>query len=434
MGPKLYDAGSSIDVEVTVSGWGFSASYQADWEDEQGQTESVNSNDIVTRTVNFTLPDSGAHTITFVSSWGVDNLKRIAVVPEGEDPSTASTANAASRRSLRLAPRPIAAKVAFTYPSLEDILAEKRIGNPTQDDYYEVETVTLNSANDGTWTKKWSELPTMCSDDQGNTYTLTYYVVENSVKSDSEIVDVSYENNGIQEGKITVINTEVKPRGSLLINKQVLKNNAVDTSDAGTYWFAVYAAADVTAAAPIEGRSPVWTGSITVTAGVGNVTVPDLPLGDYHVFELTGQGGTPVTGGEATFNDRFYTVTAEGNPATVADPQTVPEVTVKNNTETVDIDVTKTRSEPAAGRRPNRRRSASKGEQHARRSTPPPHELWLVGRLFVWRQSDGTTGAVGAWESGSSRKLGVIYLRRFAGLTTVWPAASQLPGVHWTPG
>lgn len=120
VGPKLYDAGSSIDVEVTVSGWGFSASYQADWEDEQGQTESVNSNDIVTRTVNFTLPDSGAHTITFVSSWGVDNLKRIAVVPEGEDPSTASTANAASRRSLRLAPRPIAAKVAFTYPSLED--------------------------------------------------------------------------------------------------------------------------------------------------------------------------------------------------------------------------------------------------------------------------------------------------------------------------
>ena len=142
-------------------------------------------------------------------------------------------------------------------------------------------------------------------------------------------------------------------RGSLKINKAVLKNGNADNTDNGTYWFAVYAAEDVNPAVeatgdtpavpamPKSGTSPAWKESVTVSGGTGNVTVPDLYLGNYYVFELTSEFGDVVTGG-AGIGGKYYTVTGSGSTAAVsADHLTDQEVTVTNNFETTSKTATK---------------------------------------------------------------------------------------------
>ena len=143
-------------------------------------------------------------------------------------------------------------------------------------------------------------------------------------------------------------------RGSLKINKEVQKNGTTDSADNGTYWFAVYAAEDVNPAVeatndtpavpamPKLGTSPAWKGSVTVNGGTGNATAPDLYLGDYYVFELTGEFGDVVTDG-AGIGGKYYSVTGSGSTATVsADHLTDQEVTVTNNFETTSKTATKT--------------------------------------------------------------------------------------------
>jgi len=143
-------------------------------------------------------------------------------------------------------------------------------------------------------------------------------------------------------------------RGSLKINKEVQKNGTTDSADNGTYWFAVYAAEDVNPAVeatndtpavpamPKLGTSPAWKGSVTVNGGTGNATAPDLYLGDYYVFELTGEYGDVVTDG-AGIGGKYYSVTGSGSTATVsADHLTDQEVTVTNNFETTSKTATKT--------------------------------------------------------------------------------------------
>ena len=139
-----------------------------------------------------------------------------------------------------------------------------------------------------------------------------------------------------------LVNDYTQKTGSLQINKRVMKNNDVDTDDAGIYYFNVYKAEDVVEGALKEDAVPVASNvAITVTAGEGSKTVNDLPLGGYYVFELTGEGGDPITNGKATFVGKFYTVTGAENPAMVAEETTV-EVTVTNTYETVTVTGTKT--------------------------------------------------------------------------------------------
>ena len=143
-------------------------------------------------------------------------------------------------------------------------------------------------------------------------------------------------------------------RGSLKINKEVQKNGTTDSADNGTYWFAVYAAEDVNPAVeatndtpavpamPKPGTSPAWKGSVTVNGGTGNATAPDLYLGNYYVFELTGEYGDVVTDG-AGIGGKYYSVTGSGSTATVSTEHlTDQEVTVTNNFETTSKTATKT--------------------------------------------------------------------------------------------
>ena len=164
-------------------------------------------------------------------------------------------------------------------------------------------------------------------DADGNPY--YYYIVETNCSDPDYWID-SYE--GDEElndtGTITVTNKK-ETTGSLIISKTVKMNAQTDTTASGTYYFGVYNDPYT------EGDDAVATTSIMVSSGTGSVTVPDLTLGNYVVYELTGENGTPITTGGSVFGTKYYTVTAEGNPATVSASSTA-EVSITNKYETVN--------------------------------------------------------------------------------------------------
>ena len=89
-----------------------------------------------------------------------------------------------------------------------------------------------------------------------------------------------------------------------------------------------------------------------MSGGTGDVTAPDLYLGNYYVFELTGEFGDVVTDG-AGIGGKYYTVTGSGSTAAVsAEHLTDQEVTVTNNYETTGKTATKTWSDLAENTNP----------------------------------------------------------------------------------
>ena len=136
--------------------------------------------------------------------------------------------------------------------------------------------------------------------------------------------------------------TNNKPLGDLDITKNIQTNSTLDTTKTGTFYYAVYSEAYDAAAGPAQ--EPVRTGSIVVPAGgTATVTEPDLPYGTYYVYELTGEGGTPIVSGDNGVNTaiggKVYKVTGSGTAAMVG--ATKVTATLTNDEEIVDMDVLK---------------------------------------------------------------------------------------------
>ena len=132
--------------------------------------------------------------------------------------------------------------------------------------------------------------------------------------------------------------------GSLEITKNIQRNGTADTTATGTFYYAVYNEQYNPDANPAQ--IPVARGSIEVTENGSNIaTVSDLPYGTYYVYELTGQGGTPIVSGDngvqKVINDTIYTVTGSGTSATISSSASTGSVTLTNNIETTDVSVEK---------------------------------------------------------------------------------------------
>ena len=130
--------------------------------------------------------------------------------------------------------------------------------------------------------------------------------------------------------------------GALKITKTIHKNGTRDTSATGKFYYAVYDEPYDKDADPVQ--VPVRTGFIDVTTGgTATVTEPKLKMGTYYVYELTGEGGTPVISGEGGIftNGKYYEVTTTGSPATVTERQTS-SVGIVNNYKTIPVTARKT--------------------------------------------------------------------------------------------
>jgi len=131
--------------------------------------------------------------------------------------------------------------------------------------------------------------------------------------------------------------------GKLEITKKINKGTAIDKEATGTFYYAVYKASDVEEGKPKDGSTAVRTGSIIVNAdgnGIGKKTENDLPYGDYYVYELTGENGTPITDGSAKIIDsKVYTVS--GFTDSVAVGETDGKVTLVNTHELKEASVSK---------------------------------------------------------------------------------------------
>ena len=127
--------------------------------------------------------------------------------------------------------------------------------------------------------------------------------------------------------------------GGLKITKEIRKNGTTDTSATGRFYYAVYDEPYDSNADPAQ--DPVRTGHIDVTAnGTGEITESDLKIGSYYVYELTGEGGTPVTDGGLYNGGKYFTVTTEGSPATITLGSTS-TAGIINNYETIPVTATK---------------------------------------------------------------------------------------------
>ena len=130
--------------------------------------------------------------------------------------------------------------------------------------------------------------------------------------------------------------------GALQITKTIQKNGTRDTSATGKFYYAVYDEPYDKDADPVQ--VPVRTGFIDVTTGgTATVTESKLKMGTYYVYELSGEGGTPVISGEGgIFTDgKYYEVTTTGSPATVTEGQTS-SVGIVNNYKTIPVTASKT--------------------------------------------------------------------------------------------
>jgi LPXTG-motif cell wall-anchored protein len=113
--------------------------------------------------------------------------------------------------------------------------------------------------------------------------------------------------------------------GSLEITKKIKTNGVIDASKKGTFYFAVYKAADVENGSPKANTTPAATGEIKVTGnGSNTVTISDLPYGTYYVYELD-EDKNPIVSGDngalALINGISYTVISSGMTATVGAAQ-----------------------------------------------------------------------------------------------------------------
>lgn len=208
-----------------------------------------------------------------------------------------------------------------------------------------VETFDLPDEN--SWSKSFTK---PLYDEHGKMY--TYYFVETSNSEGTAPVYVDGNGQVIgdpsalaadEDTTQTIINKV--ENGSIEITKNLLKNGTA-SSLTGTFYYAVYAEADVENGAPKEGTQPLRTGSITVgddDNGTHSETI-QVPLGTYYVYELTGKGGTPIVeSSRQRIGERTYRVTGSGTSTAVG--VTDGSAVFTNNYETVEKTATKSWSD-----------------------------------------------------------------------------------------
>ena len=198
----------------------------------------------------------------------------------------------------------------------------------------------------------------------GTTYTITeanadeYYLIDilKEVKNGTAVEQsehVNYSGLTRREAIGTIVTnrdnhvtyTNQIRTGALQITKTIQKNGTRDTTATGKFYYAVYDEPYDKDADPAQ--VPVRTGFIDVTTGgTATVTESDLKMGTYYVYELSGEGGTPVISGEGgIFTDgKYYEVTTTGSPATVTEGQTS-SVGIVNNYKTTPVTARKTWSD-----------------------------------------------------------------------------------------
>ena len=189
------------------------------------------------------------------------------------------------------------------------------------------ENATLNYRND--FTKVWNDLPK--TDKEGAVY--KYYVVEQPISDFS----VTYENNdGIESGTITVVNTKTEEKGGIKVVKTAQLNGVKDPGAAGqTFTVALFS--DESGTNQVGDSKTITIGD----AGTGEVTFDGLDVGTtYYVYEMDGESHAGAKIGEYTV------VTGSGSAAaTVAISN---KVQLVNNRKTGDLKVSKTLSGNAA--------------------------------------------------------------------------------------
>lgn len=234
-------------------------------------------------------------------------------------------------------------------PSAETInktAEDPTLPDPPKDTLYVKDTeytgkITLS---DGKWTDKLTDL------DAYNDYgPYVYYIKEIKETGMPRGTTVSITNEVTKDGAENVLTvTNTVPLGNLKITKNILKNGVADSSVTGTFYYAVYDEPYDAEADPVQ--TPVRTGSISVTNnGTRTVTEGGLYYGEYYVYELTGEGGTPIVSGNdgtySSINSVIYKVNGSGSSADVAADDVT--VTLSNDRETVSKTATKTWSDNA---------------------------------------------------------------------------------------
>ena len=171
-----------------------------------------------------------------------------------------------------------------------------------------------------------------------------YYIASVNESGMPEGTQISISDEVSMEGaaqELTVTNTV--PTGDLQITKNIQENGITDTSATGTFYYAVYDEEYNPDADPAP--TPVRTGIIEVSSnGTQTVTETGLFYGDYYVYELSGQGGTPIVSGNdgkyQTIGGTVYKVSGSGSSATVS--ASAATATLNNNKETVSKSADKT--------------------------------------------------------------------------------------------
>ena len=206
---------------------------------------------------------------------------------------------------------------------------------------------TFDLPDGSSWSKSFTK---PVYDEHGRKY--TYYFVETS--NSEGTAPVYIDGNGqvitdpaglaASENLTQTIINNIE-YGSIEITKNLLKNGS-ESSLTGTFYYAVYAAADVEDGAPKEDAQAVVNGSITVGEndnGTNSDTIR-VPIGTYYVYELTGEGSQPILEpSRQRIGERTYQVTGSGTSTEVGLTDGSAEFT--NNYETVDKTATKSWSD-----------------------------------------------------------------------------------------
>ena len=206
----------------------------------------------------------------------------------------------------------------------------------------------FNLPDGGSWSKSFTE---PVYDEHGRKY--TYYFVETSNSEGTTPIYVDGNGQVISDPASLATNEDTTQtiinkleNGYIEITKNLQKNGAVSNSLTGTFYYAVYAAADVEDGAPKEGAQAVHTGSITVDEddnGTHTETIR-VPVGTYYVYELTGAGGQPIVDtSRQRIGQRTYQVTGSGTSTEVGVADGSAAFT--NNYETVEKTATKSWSD-----------------------------------------------------------------------------------------
>ena len=207
---------------------------------------------------------------------------------------------------------------------------------------------TFDLPDDGSWSKSFTK---PVYDEHGRKY--TYYFVETSNSEGTAPVYVDGNGQVISdpaslatsESTTQTIINKIE-NGSIEITKNLQKNGVASNSLTGTFYYAVYAEADVENGVPKDGAQAISTGSITVEEGDNGTHTETIqvPVGTYYVYELTGEGGQPIVDtSRQRIGQRTYQVTGSGTSTEVGVEDGSAAFT--NNYETTEKTATKSWSD-----------------------------------------------------------------------------------------